>query len=89
MAPDDTKTIEKVGASVLGELDGPNRVHRRTLSRLNRLDKALREWNTTPARSAVVAKFKARVAQACSKSPGDAAVQSGCRAFGAPVSAAN
>ena len=89
MAPDDTATIEKVGAAVLGELDGPNRVHRRTLSRLNRLDKALRDWNNSPARAAVVAKFRARVAQACGKSPGDEAVTSGCRAFGAPVTAAN
>ncbi len=89
LAPDDTATIEKVGASVLGELDGPNRVHRRTLSRLNRLDKALRDWNTTPARAAVVTKFRTRVVQVCSKSPGDATVQSGCRAFGAPVTAAN
>jgi thiol-disulfide isomerase/thioredoxin len=88
MAPDDTATIEKVGVAVLGELDGPNRVHRRTLSRLNRLDQALREWNKTPARAAIVTKFRARVASACSKSPGDAAVQSGCRAFGAPVAAA-
>ena len=89
MAPDDTAKIDKVGAAVLGELDGPNRVHRRTLSRLGRLDKALKEWNTTPARAAVVAKFKTRVAQACSKSPGDVAVTNGCRAFGAPVTAAN
>jgi len=89
MAPDDTPTIEKVGASVLGELNGPNRVHRRTLSRLNKLDKALKEWNTTPARAAVVAKFRSSVTVACNKSPGDAAVQNGCRSFGAPVTAAN
>ena len=74
---------------MIGELDGPNRMHRRTLSRLNRLDKALREWNTTPPRAAVVAKFRARVAQACAKSPGDAAVESGCRGFGAVATAAN
>lgn len=84
MAPDDTAHIDKVGAAVLGELDGPNRVHRRTLSRLGRLDKALQEWNTTPARAAVVAKFKTRVAQACGKSPGDDMVTAGCRAFGGP-----
>lgn len=83
LAPDDTATIEKVGAAVLKELDGPNRVHRRTLSRLTRLDKALREWNTTPARAAVLAKFRQSVAQACAKSPGDIAVETGCRGFGA------
>jgi len=89
LAPDDTPTIEKVGASVLGELDGPNRVHRRTLSRLNRLDKALRDWSTTPARAAVVTKFRARVLVACGKSPGDVAVEAGCRGFGAVKAAAN
>jgi hypothetical protein len=89
LAPDDTAKIEKVGSAVLGELDGPNRVHRRTLSRLNRLDKALREWNSTPARAAVVAKFRTRVAQACAKSPGDVAVESGCRGFGTVTAAAN
>jgi hypothetical protein len=30
LAPDDTATIEKVGVAVIGELDGPNRIHRRT-----------------------------------------------------------
>lgn len=83
LAPDDLPTIEKVGTVVIGELDGPNRVHRRTLSRLGRLDKTLHEWNTTPARAAVVAKFRTRVAQACSKSPGDVATDAGCKSFGA------
>jgi thiol-disulfide isomerase/thioredoxin len=80
LAPDDTATIEKVGLAVIGELDGPNRVHRRTLSRLTRLDKALRDWNTTPQRAAVIAKFRTQVAQACEQSPGD--LQTDCRSFG-------
>jgi len=61
LTPDDLATIEKVGLQVMAELDGPNRVHRRTLSRLNKLDAELREWNTTPARDAVAAKLKSRV----------------------------
>jgi len=85
LAPDDTATIEKVGATVIGELDGPNRIHRRTLSRLTRLDKALREWNTTPARAAVLAKLRAGVTQACAKSKGDVASETGCRSFGSTV----
>jgi thiol-disulfide isomerase/thioredoxin len=87
LAPEETATIEKVGLDVIHELDGPNRIHRRTLSRLARLDKALREWNNTPQRAAVVAKFRAQVAQACAKSPGDLATESGCRSFGATVAA--
>ena len=42
-------------------LDGPNRVHRRTLSRLNKLDAKLRDWNTSAARNAVAVKLQARV----------------------------
>jgi thiol-disulfide isomerase/thioredoxin len=87
LAPNETATIEKVGLAVIHELDGPNRIHRRTLSRLARLDKALREWNNTPQRAAVVAKFRTQVAQACAKSPGDLATETGCRSFGGTVAA--
>jgi hypothetical protein len=61
LTPDDLATIEKVGLQVIAELDGPNRIHRRTLSRLNKLDEKLREWNTTPARDAVAVKLRSRV----------------------------
>lgn len=71
LTPDDTATIEKVGAAVLKELDGPNRVHRRTLSRITRLDKALREWNNAPARAAVDAKLRTALQVVCQKSPGN------------------
>jgi hypothetical protein len=83
LAPDDTATIEKVGAAVIGELDGPNRIHRRTLSRLGRLDQQLREWNTTPARAQVLAKIRGDVQQVCAKSSGDMAAEAGCRDFAA------
>jgi thiol-disulfide isomerase/thioredoxin/uncharacterized protein (UPF0147 family) len=86
LTPEDTATIEKVGLAVIGELDGPNRIHRRTLSRLTKLDKELREWNNTPARAAVLAKLRTRVTQACEKSPGDALTR--CRSFGSAVGGA-
>jgi protein disulfide-isomerase len=85
LTPDDTVTIEKVGTQVLGELDGPNRVHRRTLSRLNRLDSRLKEWSTSPARAAVSSKFRAQVRTACGKTKGDAITEVGCRDFGTPA----
>jgi protein disulfide-isomerase len=87
LAPDDTATIEKVGLEVIHELDGPNRIHRRTLSRLERFDEALRQWNSTPQRAAVVARFRTQVARACSKSPGDVRSETGCRSFGSTVAA--
>jgi thiol-disulfide isomerase/thioredoxin len=91
LAPDDTATIEKAGFAVMSELDGPNRIQRRTLSRLARLDEALRKWNTSPARADVVAKLKSRVAQVCEKSFGnlltDAAGEAHCMDFGAVTAA--
>jgi thiol-disulfide isomerase/thioredoxin/uncharacterized protein (UPF0147 family) len=84
LTPEDTATIEKVGARVIAELDGPNRVHRRTLSRIDRLDKRLREWGNTPERVAVVAKFRNEVLAACAKSPADGA-DAACRDFGTPA----
>ena len=88
LAPDDTATIEKVGTEVIGELDGPNRVHRRTLSRLSRLDAALKEWSSDAPRQQVVAKFRSQVVAACGKTGGDAAADAGCRDFGSPAAAA-
>jgi tetratricopeptide (TPR) repeat protein len=92
LAPDDTVTIEKAGLAVMAELDGPNRIHRRTLSRLGRLDESLRKWNTTPPRAEVVAKLKTRVAQVCEKSfggqsTGTAGDATHCRDFGAVTAA--
>jgi protein disulfide-isomerase len=81
LTPDDLTGIEKVGTAVIGELEGPNRIHRRTLSRLNKLDQKLREWNTSDARGAVAAKLRTRVAQTCAKSADDSVTEGGCRAF--------
>jgi protein disulfide-isomerase len=84
LAPEDTATIEKIGLAVIAELDGPNRIHRRTLARLTRLDKALQTWNTTPQRAAVVAKFRTGIKQVCAKIPGDHGMVAGCNSFGGP-----
>jgi len=70
MKPDDLATIEKVGKQVIAELDGPNRIHRRTLSRLNKLDAKLTEWNTSAERATVANHLRASVVQACEKSNG-------------------
>ncbi len=87
LAPDDAAKIDTVGKAVMAELDGPNRVHRRTLSRLKRLNAALAEWNNSPARAAVVANLRNQLLAACAKSPGDSAVSTGCNDFGAAKAA--
>ncbi len=70
LTPDDLATIEKVGVQVIAELDGPNRIHRRTLSRLNKLDAKLTEWNTSAERAKVANNLRARVVRACETSSG-------------------
>jgi len=57
LTPDDTAGIEKAGLDLLGELGGPDSIHRRTRLRLDQLEAELAAWNTTPERAAVVAKF--------------------------------
>jgi protein disulfide-isomerase len=81
LTPDDLPTIEKVGLQVIGELDGPNRIHRRTLSRLKKLDQKLREWETSGAHKTVSEKLRARVVETCSKSGDDSLPDGGCREF--------
>ncbi|HEV7606777.1 MAG TPA: thioredoxin family protein [Steroidobacteraceae bacterium] len=81
LTPDDLPAIEKAGAAVIKELDGPNRIHRRTLSRLNKLDAKLREWNNSGVRDAVAVKLRTQVAQTCAKSSDDSVTEGGCRAF--------
>ncbi|HEU5136815.1 MAG TPA: thioredoxin family protein [Steroidobacteraceae bacterium] len=76
LKPDDLATIEKVGGQVIAELDGPNRIHRRTLSRLNKLDAKLTEWNTSAERAKVAGNLRARVVRACETSSG--AKSGGC-----------
>ena len=67
MRPNDTQAILLVGNSVLGELSGPDSVHRRTRGRLERLDAEIRTWNNTAARAAVVAKLRTQFATICSR----------------------
>jgi thiol-disulfide isomerase/thioredoxin len=57
LTPGDVAGIEQAGLKVLGELSGPDSVHRRTRIRLGKLTTQLQQWNTTPERAAVVAKL--------------------------------
>jgi protein disulfide-isomerase len=81
LTPDDLATIERVGLQVIGELDGPNRIHRRTLSRLIKLDQKLREWNTSDARAAVSARLRNQVVQTCGKAVDDNVTAAACQTF--------
>jgi thioredoxin-like negative regulator of GroEL len=83
LQPDDAAKISDVTAQVLGELDGPDRIYRRARMRLERLDLALRKWNTDTrgAHHDVLVGLHARMQQICGKIPKADAARSSCDAF--------
>ena len=77
MAPEDTARIADASASVLGELDGPDRIYRRARVRLERLDQELRAWNEAAngSHQDLLQRLHGRMQEICVKIP-----DSGCRA---------
>jgi protein disulfide-isomerase len=83
LQPDDAAKIRAVTGQVLGELDGPDRIYRRARMRLERLDQALRKWNTATkgAHHDVLVGLRERMQQICGKIPKTDAARSSCDAF--------
>jgi thiol-disulfide isomerase/thioredoxin len=83
LQPDDAVRIRDVTAQVLGELEGPDRIYRRARMRLERLDLALRKWNTDTrgAHHDVLVGLHERMQQICGKIPKTDAARGSCDAF--------
>jgi hypothetical protein len=83
----DSQRIGSVTATVLGELDGPNRIYRRARVRLAHLDQQLRDWNAAShgAHADVLARLRTRMQQLCVKIPGSEPARGSCDAFLAGV----
>ncbi len=83
LQPDDATRISNVTAQVLSELDGPGRIYRRARMRLERLDLALRKWNTDTkgAHHEVLVGLRERMQQICVKIPHSEAAHASCNAF--------
>ena len=81
MKPADDAAIRTVGLSVLGELDGPDRIYRRTRVRLERLDHALSKWNVKGDHAATVAALRQRLDGICSRIPRNDPANATCRGF--------
>jgi thiol-disulfide isomerase/thioredoxin len=67
MKPADDARIREAALAVLGELDGPDRIHRRTRVRLGRLDQALSVWNQQGVHAATITTLRARMNDICRK----------------------
>lgn len=84
MQPQDEARIRDVALAVLGELDGPDRIHRRNVARLEKLDAGLREWSRGNAHKEVIKVLRARRDALCQKIPAGGSARKDCEAFLAP-----
>ena len=82
MRPDDESAVRDATLAVLGELDGPNRIYRRSRARLETLDADLRAWNAGGAHAPAITAIRERMAAICAEIPAaeDAALAS-CAGF--------
>ena len=81
MKPADDAAIRAVGLSVLGELDGPDRIYRRTRVRLERLEHALSKWNAKGGHAATIAALRERMDGICIQIPRNDPANATCRGF--------
>jgi protein disulfide-isomerase len=83
LAPKDPERIQAAGDSVLNELDGPDRIYRRTRLRLEQLDQELRGWNDAAKGQygGVLHELHGRMQQICVKIPDQEPARASCDAF--------
>jgi protein disulfide-isomerase len=78
MAPSDEPRIRAASLVVLAELAGPNRIHARSRSRLDRMHKALHDWSRSPNRGATISAINQRWQEICSSLPATDAMRGEC-----------
>lgn len=81
MAPQDDARIQRTALEVIGELDGPDRLYRRTRTRLDKLEANLHKWNTDGSHAATVAAIRKRMDGVCSKIPAADPARKTCGKF--------
>ena len=81
MRPAEDERIRTAALSVLGELDGPDRIYQRTRMRLQRLDSGLRKWSEQGGHDATIAVLRKRMDDICAKIPEGEAAHPTCAAF--------
>jgi protein disulfide-isomerase len=82
MRPNDDAAVRDAAIVVLGELDGPSRVYRRSRERLETLGEDLRVWNAEGAHAAAIAAIRERMGAICAQIPAvEEAALASCREF--------
>jgi thiol-disulfide isomerase/thioredoxin len=81
MQPQDAVAIREATLAVLGELDGPDRIHRRTARRLEKLDQQLQAWGKDDAQAKTLVALRARRDELCAAIPAGEASRKDCENF--------
>jgi tetratricopeptide (TPR) repeat protein/thiol-disulfide isomerase/thioredoxin len=82
MRPDDEAAVRDAMLAVLSELEGPNRIYRRSRARLETLDADLREWNIDGKHANAIAAIRERMASICTQVPAtEESALASCRGF--------
>jgi protein disulfide-isomerase len=81
LSPEDEASIRAAGLEVLAELDGPQRIYRRTRARLESLGASLREWNEDGRYGATIDALRQRMSAICEAIPDEPAALESCRSF--------
>ena len=76
------KRVQEAGLAVLGELDAPDAIYRRSRIRLAKLDASLRDWVKQDAARAPAAKaLRERMKGTCGRLKADDPASATCRTF--------
>jgi thioredoxin-like negative regulator of GroEL len=81
LAPAEHERIRSAGVSVIGELDGPDRLSPGTRIELRQLDSELRKWNQRHRYDGDIAAMRERMRQVCSRLTESDPARISCRQF--------
>jgi protein disulfide-isomerase len=81
MRPQGETEIRDAALAVLGELDGPDRIYRRSRIGLEKLDDSLREWDKKSAHAGVITVLRKRMDEVCGKIPTADPARQPCETF--------
>lgn len=81
LQPQDAAGIRDATLAVLGELDGPDRIHRRTARRLEKLDQQLQAWGKGGAQAKTLVALRARRDELCAAIPDGDTARKDCESF--------
>jgi protein disulfide-isomerase len=79
ISPQDEPRIRAAALEVLGELAGPDRIHARALTRLNRVNDGLHEWARKSGHKDTLATIARRWQQICAAVPASDPASGSCR----------